>query len=123
MSAAGATGYIPFAISAALVYCGVGLLINVPTTMIIEALPAIVARHPDVVFIVLGATHPHVLKDPPPAIGVSHLGRPAVTIAVEPWTKVVHYGSLQGELSKAIVERFRAAQIEFPSPSQPVPVR
>ena len=40
MSAAGATGYIPFAISAALVYCGVGLLINVPTTMIIEALPA-----------------------------------------------------------------------------------
>lgn len=28
---------------------------------VIEALPAIVARHPDVVYIVLGATHPHLL--------------------------------------------------------------
>ncbi len=27
---------------------------------VIEALPAILARHPDVVYIVLGATHPHV---------------------------------------------------------------
>jgi len=68
-------------------------------------------------------THSHVLKDPQAAVGVSRLGQPAITIAIEPWTKVVHYGSLQGELSKAIVERFRAAQIEFPSPSQPVPVR
>jgi MFS family permease len=40
VSAAGATGYVPFAMCAALAYCGVGLLINVPTTMIIEALPA-----------------------------------------------------------------------------------
>ena len=29
----------------------------------IEALPAVVARHPDVVYIVLGATHPHVKKE------------------------------------------------------------
>jgi glycosyltransferase involved in cell wall biosynthesis len=29
---------------------------------VIRALPAIVARHPDVVYIVLGATHPHVKK-------------------------------------------------------------
>lgn len=68
-------------------------------------------------------SHSHVLKDPPPALGVSRLGQPAITIAIEPWTKVVHYGSLQGELSKAIVERFRAAQIEFPSPQQPMPAR
>ena len=67
--------------------------------------------------------HSHVLKDPQAAIGVSRLGQPAITIAVEPWTQVVHYGSLQGELSKAIVERFRAAQIEFPSPSQTVSAR
>jgi small conductance mechanosensitive channel len=60
--------------------------------------------------------HPHVLKDPPPAIGVSTLGHPAVTIAVEPWTAVVHYASAQGELNKAILERFRDAQIEFPPP-------
>jgi glycosyltransferase involved in cell wall biosynthesis len=29
---------------------------------VIEALPAILARHPDVVYVVLGATHPHVLR-------------------------------------------------------------
>lgn len=29
---------------------------------VIDALPAVVARHPDVVYIVLGATHPHVRK-------------------------------------------------------------
>jgi len=29
---------------------------------VISALPAIVARHPDVVYIVVGATHPHVLQ-------------------------------------------------------------
>jgi glycosyltransferase involved in cell wall biosynthesis len=29
----------------------------------IEALPAIVARHPETVYIVLGATHPHVIKE------------------------------------------------------------
>ncbi len=28
----------------------------------LRALPAVIARHPDVVYIVLGATHPHVLK-------------------------------------------------------------
>jgi glycosyltransferase involved in cell wall biosynthesis len=29
---------------------------------VLQALPAIIKRHPDVVYIVLGATHPHVLK-------------------------------------------------------------
>ena len=29
---------------------------------VISALPAVLAKHPDVVYIVLGATHPHVLK-------------------------------------------------------------
>lgn len=60
------------------------------------------------------ATHPNVLKDPAPSIGVSNLGHPAITIAVEPWTAVVHYGATQGALNKAILERLRAEQIEFP---------
>jgi small conductance mechanosensitive channel len=60
------------------------------------------------------AGQPHILKDPPPSIGVSNLGHPAVTIAIEPWTAVPHYASSQGELNKAIIERFRAAHIEFP---------
>ena len=62
------------------------------------------------------ASHPHILKDPAPYIGVSNLGHPAVTIAIEPWTAVTHYGATQGEINKAILERFRAAHIEFPAP-------
>jgi len=61
-------------------------------------------------------THPHILKDPAPSIGVSTLGHPAVTIAVEPWTAVPHYLSTQGQINKAIIERFRASHIEFPTP-------
>ena len=63
------------------------------------------------------ASHPNILKDPTPSIGVSNLGHPAITIAIEPWTPVTHYASAQGELNKAIIERFRAAHIEFPAPA------
>ncbi len=38
-------------------------------------------------------------------------------IAIEPWTAVLHYASARGELNKAIIERFRAAHIEFPAPA------
>ena len=68
------------------------------------------------------ASHPHILKDPAPSIGVSNLGHPAVTIAIEPWTAVTHYASAQGELNKAIIEHFRAAHIEFPAPVMPTTV-
>jgi len=61
-------------------------------------------------------THPRVLREPAPSLGVSNLGQPAVTIAVEPWTSVAHYVATQGEINKAIIERFRAADIEFPVP-------
>lgn len=65
--------------------------------------------------------HPHVLKDPAPSIGVTRLGHPAVTIAAEPWAPVVHFNATQGELNKAILERLRDAQIEFPPPSPSTP--
>jgi small conductance mechanosensitive channel len=67
------------------------------------------------------AVHPHVLKDPAPSVGISSLGHPAVTIAVEPWTTVARFNATQGELNKAILERLRDAQIEFPPPSLSVP--
>ncbi|HEU4684469.1 MAG TPA: mechanosensitive ion channel family protein [Nitrospira sp.] len=66
------------------------------------------------------AGHPHVLKDLAPSIGVSQLGHPAVTIAIEPWVPALQYASAQGEINKAIVERFRAAKIEWPSASVPI---
>jgi small conductance mechanosensitive channel len=67
------------------------------------------------------AVHPHVLKDPAPSVGISSLGHPAVTIAVEPWVTVALFNATQGELNKAILERLRDAQIEFPPPSPSMP--
>ena len=67
------------------------------------------------------AVHPHVLKDPAPSVGISSLGHPAVTIAVEPWTTVALFNATQGELNKTILERLRDAQIEFPPPSPSIP--
>ncbi|OQW65518.1 MAG: mechanosensitive ion channel protein MscS [Nitrospira sp. ST-bin4] len=67
------------------------------------------------------AVHPHVLKDPAPSVGISRLGHPAVTIAIEPWIPVVRFNVTQGDLNKAILERLRDAQIEFPSPLPSMP--
>jgi len=83
------------------------LTVEVPYTTDLDQALAIIR---DVI-----ASHPHILKDPPPGSGVSKLGHPAVTIAIEPWTTVQHYASIQGELNKAIIERFRTAHIEFPT--------
>ncbi len=65
-------------------------------------------------------THPKILKDPTPLFGISALGQPAVTIAIQPWTTVADYGQTQGEINKAVMERFRDARIEF-APPAPAP--
>lgn len=66
------------------------------------------------------AQSPLVLKEPAPFVGVSSLGDSAVVISVEPWVSVANYGPAQGALNQAIVERFRAAQIEIPFPQHEV---
>src|SRR5262249_45279680 len=55
-----------------------------------------------------------VLRDPAPIIQVSVLADSSVDIAVKPWTTVVDYIDAQGEITKAIVEAFRARGIEIP---------
>jgi len=64
--------------------------------------------------------NPGVLRDPAPAVGISQLGDSAITISVNPWTTVVDYLKVQGELNQAIIERFRAAHIEIPFPQREV---
>ncbi len=59
--------------------------------------------------------HPLVLKDPAPSVGVASLGESSLAIAVEPWTGVANYGSVQAELNKLILERFREHGIQLPS--------
>jgi small conductance mechanosensitive channel len=68
------------------------------------------------------AENPRVLKDPPPAFGVSQLGESAVVISVEPWTKVSDYGNVSGEVNQAILERFRANHVEIPFPQRTIRV-
>lgn len=59
--------------------------------------------------------HPKVLKEPAPSLGISAVGESSIAIAVEPWTGVADYGSVQGELNRLILERFRARAIDLPS--------
>jgi glycosyltransferase involved in cell wall biosynthesis len=52
-----------FGVEGKIVLLSFGLLsANKGIETVIEALPAILARHPNVVYIVVGATHPHVLR-------------------------------------------------------------
>ena len=64
--------------------------------------------------------NPGVLTDPAPAVGIAQLGDSGITISIDPWTSIVNFGRVQGELNQAIVERFRAAHIEIPFPQHEV---
>ena len=59
-----------------------------------------------------------VLKDPAPAIRISELGDSGITISVDPWVSVVNFVKVQGEVTQAIIERFRGARIEIPFPQR-----
>ncbi len=66
------------------------------------------------------AANPRVLKDPAPVVGISTLGDSCITISVKPWVAVPDYTMAQLEIYQAIVERFRASQIEIPFPQREV---
>lgn len=62
--------------------------------------------------------NPRVLQDPRPLVAVRLLGESSIDIAVKPWVKVPDYEVAQGELNRAIVERFRAGGIVIPFPQR-----
>jgi small conductance mechanosensitive channel len=66
------------------------------------------------------AQNPGVLTDPAPLVGISELGDSSITISIKPWTSVVNFTRVQGELNQTIIERFRTAHIEIPFPQQEV---
>ena len=66
------------------------------------------------------AGNPRVLKEPPPVVGVSELASSAVTLVIQPWVSVADVVPAKAELYQAIVERFRASNIEIPFPLQEV---
>ena len=68
---------------------------------------------------ILGAS-PRVLKDPAPVVGVALLGDSSVTLAVKPWVSLNDFISAGQEINQAILERFRARQIEIPFPQREI---
>jgi small conductance mechanosensitive channel len=66
------------------------------------------------------AQNPRVFTDPAPVVGVSELGDSAITISINPWTSVADFVTVQGEVNRAVIERFRAARIEIPFPQREV---
>ncbi len=64
--------------------------------------------------------HPHVLKEPPAAVGVAGFADSAVTISVRPWVPVAHVESAETDINQAIFEAFRQQDIEIPFPQREV---
>ena len=64
--------------------------------------------------------NPRILKEPRPVVGVGFLADSAIDVSVKPWVRVSDYVPAQAELYQAIIERFRAEDIQIPSPQREV---
>jgi small-conductance mechanosensitive channel len=53
-------------------------------------------------------------------VGIGELASSAVTLVIQPWVSVGDVAVAKAELYQAIVERFRASNIEIPSPLREV---
>jgi small conductance mechanosensitive channel len=74
--------------------------------------PANVARALDAVQQVL-ARSPRILKDPAPVFGVSSVADGGIRINVGPWVAGADAGAVEGELYVALIEEFRARDIDM----------
>ncbi len=61
-----------------------------------------------------------VLKEPTPGVGITMLADSSINLAICPWTAVADYGPAQTEIYQAIIEQFRANNIQIPSPQREV---
>lgn len=66
------------------------------------------------------AANPQVLKDVPPVVAVGQFGESSIEIVVKPWTSVNDFGNASAEIKLAIIDAFRARNIEIPFPQQEV---
>jgi small conductance mechanosensitive channel len=62
------------------------------------------------------AANPRVLKQPPPLLGIGELAASSITVVIQPFVAVADVIPAKPELYQAIVERFRAENIEIPFP-------
>ena len=66
------------------------------------------------------ASNPKFMKDPAPVVRVTAFGESSVNIAVRPWALITEAGVAGSELTRAILERFRASGITIPFPQREV---
>lgn len=64
--------------------------------------------------------NPRVLQDPRPIFGVARLAESGVTLSLSPWVSVPDYGAAASEINKAVLETFRARNIDIPFPQHEV---
>ena len=62
------------------------------------------------------AANPRVLKDPAPVVQAATLAEFGIGLEVRPWVAVPDYDAAIGEINPALVEAFRARQIEIATP-------
>ena len=66
------------------------------------------------------AAHPRILQEPQPMVRVLTLGDSAVQIAIRPWTAVANFPATSGDVTRAVLERFREHGIHIPLPQREV---
>lgn len=66
------------------------------------------------------AANPRVLKDVPPVVAVGQFADSSIEILVKPWTSVNDFGNASAEIKLAIVDAFRASNVEIPFPQREI---
>ncbi|KQM11221.1 mechanosensitive ion channel protein MscS [Methanomassiliicoccales archaeon RumEn M1] len=67
--------------------------------------------------------HPLVLKDPSPAVAITGLDDDKVNLNLRAWVNNSDYWTVNGDLSKGIVEEFRRNGVELPLPRRDIHIR
>jgi small conductance mechanosensitive channel len=64
--------------------------------------------------------NPMVLTEPAPIVGIAALKESSIALAIKPWVKVADFVPAQAAIYQAVVERFRAQNIETPVPRRDI---
>lgn len=66
--------------------------------------------------------NPMVLAEPAPVVGIAALHEASIALAIQPWVKVDDFVPAQAAIYQAVIEQFRAQQIEVPVPRRNIQI-